>query len=310
MTANIREIRIATRESKLALWQAEHVAARLREYYPHINVRLVPMTTQGDQILDEPLARIGGKGLFIKELEQAMARGEADIAVHSMKDVGVHLPDGFRIAAILPRENPHDAFVSNNYASLAELPPGARVGTCSLRRRMQLARLRSDLQLLDLRGNVQTRLAKLDRGDFDAIVLACAGLIRLGLQERIRAELPPQQSLPAIGQGAIGIECHEDSAVYPLLAALNDADTALCVHTERVINRHLEGSCQVPLAAYATLHSDRIHLAARIGMPDGSRYLAAEDDAPRADAETLGDRIATRLIADGARDILQTLSHE
>ena len=261
------------------------------------------MTTQGDQILDAPLARIGGKGLFIKELEQAMARGEADIAVHSMKDVGVHLPDGFRIAAILPRENPHDAFVSNNYASLAELPPGAR-------RRMQLARLRSDLQLLDLRGNVQTRLAKLDRGDFDAIVLACAGLIRLGLPERIRAELPPQQSLPAIGQGAIGIECHEASVVYPLLAALNDADTAICVHTERVINRHLEGSCQVPLAAYATLHGNRIHLAARIGMPDGSRYLAAEDDAPRADAETLGDRIATRLIADGARDILQTLSHE
>ena len=310
MTANISEIRIATRESKLALWQAEHVAARLREYYPRINVRLVPMTTQGDQILDAPLARIGGKGLFIKELEQAMARGEADIAVHSMKDVGVHLPDGFRIAAILPRENPHDAFVSNHYASLAELPPGARVGTCSLRRRMQLARLRPDLKLLDLRGNVQTRLDKLGRGDFDAIVLACAGLIRLGLQARIRAELPPEQSLPAIGQGAIGIECHETSAVYPLLAALDDADTALCVHTERIINTHLEGSCQVPLAAHAALHGERIHLAARIGMPDGSRYLSAADDALRRDAEALGNHIAARLIADGARDILQTLSHE
>ena len=291
MTANIREIRIATRESKLALWQAEHVAARLRAHYPHLAVRLVPMTTRGDQILDAPLARIGGKG-------------------HSMKDVGVHLPDGFRIAAILPRENPHDAFVSNHYASLAELPPGARVGTCSLRRRMQLARLRPDLKLLDLRGNVQTRLDKLDRGDFDAIVLACAGLIRLGLQARIGAELPPEQSLPAIGQGAIGIECHETSAVYPLLAALDDADTALCVHTERIINTHLEGSCQVPLAAHAALHGERIHLAARIGMPDGTRYLAAADDAPRRDAEALGNRIAARLIADGARDILQTLSHE
>ena len=310
MTANIREIRIATRESKLALWQAEHVADRLRTHYPHLAVRLVPMTTRGDRILDAPLARIGGKGLFIKELEQAMARGEADIAVHSMKDVGVHLPEGFRIAAILPRENPHDAFVSNHYASLAELPPGARVGTCSLRRRMQLARLRPDLKLLDLRGNVQTRLDKLDRGDFDAIVLACAGLIRLGLQARIRAELPPEQSLPAIGQGAIGIECHETSTVYPLLAALDDADTALCVHTERIINTHLEGSCQVPLAAHAALHGERIHLAARIGMPDGSRYLSAADDAPRRDAEALGNHIAARLIADGARDILQTLSHE
>ena len=289
MTANISEIRIATRESKLALWQAEHVAARLRAHYPHLAVRLVPMTTRGDQILDAPLARIGGKGLFIKELEQAMARGEADIAVHSMKDVGVHLPEGFRIA---------------------ELPPGARVGTCSLRRRMQLARLRPDLKLLDLRGNVQTRLDKLDRGDFDAIVLACAGLIRLGLQARIRAELPPEQSLPAIGQGAIGIECHETSVAYPLLAALDDADTALCVHTERIINAHLEGSCQVPLAAHAALHGERIHLAARIGMPDGSRYLSAADDAPRRDAEALGNHIAARRIADGARDILQTLSHE
>jgi len=175
---------------------------------------------------------------------------------------------------------------------------------------MQLARLRPDLKLLDLRGNVQTRLDKLDRGDFDAIVLACAGLIRLGLQARIRAELPPEQSLPAIGQGAIGIECHETSVAYPLLAALDDADTALCVHTERIINTHLEGSCQVPLAAHAALHGERIHLAARIGMPDGSRYLSAADDAPRRDAEALGNHIAARLIADGARDILQTLSHE
>ena len=202
------QIRIATRESRLALWQAEYVASRLRELYPHIAVELVPMTTTGDQILDAPLARIGGKGLFIKELEVAMAENRADIAVHSMKDVGVHFPEGFVLAAILPRANPFDALVSNHYAHFADLPQGAKVGTCSLRRRMQIAALRPDLELLDLRGNVQTRLNKLDRGDFDAIVLACAGLQRLGLDSRIREVLPATVSLPAIGQGAIGIECH------------------------------------------------------------------------------------------------------
>jgi len=255
------------------------------------------------------LAKIGGKGLFIKELEQALARGEADIAVHSMKDVGVHLPEGYTIAAILPRENPYDAFVSNRFTRFTDLPAGAVVGTCSLRRRMQIARARPDVVLRDLRGNVQTRLAKLDRGDFDAIVLACAGLIRLDLHDRIRETLPVALSLPAIGQGAIGIECRLDSPVYPLLAALNDADTALCVQIERIINRHLEGSCQVPLAAFATLNGERIHLEARIGMPDGSDYLAASDDAPRTDAAALGERIAARLIAGGARDILHRLSH-
>ena len=226
-----------------------------------------------------------------------------------MKDVGVHLPEGYAIAAILPRENPYDAFVSNRFARFADLPAGAVVGTCSLRRRMQIARVRPDVELRDLRGNVQTRLAKLDRGDFDAIILACAGLIRLDLHDRIRETLPVALSLPAIGQGAIGIECRLDSPVYPLLAALNDADTALCVQTERIINRHLEGSCQVPLAAFATLHGERIHLEARIGMPDGSDYLAASDDAPRTDAAALGERIAARLIAGGARDILHRLSH-
>jgi hydroxymethylbilane synthase len=309
MNLSISEIRIATRESKLALWQAEHVATCLRECYPQLTVRLVPMTTRGDQLLDAPLAKIGGKGLFIKELEQALARDEADIAVHSMKDVGVHLPEGYAIAAILPRENPYDAFVSNRFARFTDLPAGAVVGTCSLRRRMQIARVRPDVVLRDLRGNVQTRLAKLDRGDFDAIILACAGLIRLDLHDRIREILPVALSLPAIGQGAIGIECRLDSPVYPLLAALNDADTALCVQTERIINRHLEGSCQVPLAAFATLHGERIHLEARIGMPDGSDYLAASDDAPRTDAAALGERIAARLIAGGARDILRRLSH-
>ena len=302
------QIRIATRESRLALWQAEYVASRLRELYPHIAVELVPMTTTGDQILDAPLARIGGKGLFIKELEVAMAENRADIAVHSMKDVGVHFPEGFVLAAILPRANPFDALVSNHYAHFADLPQGAKVGTCSLRRRMQIAALRPDLELLDLRGNVQTRLNKLDRGDFDAIVLACAGLQRLGLDSRIREVLPATVSLPAIGQGAIGIECHQDSPVYPLLAALNDAETALCVHTERVINSRLQGSCQVPLAAYATLHENTIRLSARIGLPDGSRVISEAGEAPVDEAATLAHQLTDRLIAQGALDILAALN--
>jgi len=301
---------IASRESALAMWQARHIQAQLQSLYPQCQIHIIGMTTQGDQILDKTLSKIGGKGLFIKELETALQENRADLAVHSIKDVPMDLPQGFALAAIGERANPFDAFVSNQYTRLEELPHGAIVGTSSLRREAQLRARFPHLTIRPLRGNVQTRLDKLDRGDFDAIVLACAGLIRLGLQARIRAELPPEQSLPAIGQGAIGIECHETSAVYPLLAALDDADTALCVHTERIINTHLEGSCQVPLAAHAALHGERIHLAARIGMPDGSRYLSAADDAPRRDAEALGNHIAARLIADGARDILQTLSHE
>ena len=341
----LQKLVIASRESALAMWQAEHIQSRLRALYPGCEVSILGLTTQGDRILDKTLSKIGGKGLFVKELEQALSDGRADLAVHSIKDVPMVLPEGFALAAICERESPFDAFVSNNYQRLEDLPAGAVVGTSSLRREAQLRARFPQLQVAPLRGNVQTRLDKLDRGDFDAIVLACAGLIRLGLQARIRAELPPEQSLPAIGQGAIGIECHETSAVYPLLddfaeraetvpinafqttfahaetadlfgdgslllAALDDADTALCVHTERIINTHLEGSCQVPLAAHAALHGERIHLAARIGMPDGSRYLSAADDAPRRDAEALGNHIAARLIADGARDILQTLSHE
>lgn len=302
-------IRIATRESRLALWQAEHVAARLRALYPDIAVELVPMTTRGDQILDTPLARIGGKGLFIKELEIAMQDGRADIAVHSMKDVGIHFPDGFTLAAILPRANPFDALVSNHYTHFADLPHGAKVGTCSLRRRMQIARARPDIALHDLRGNVQTRLDKLDRGDFDAIVLACAGLERLNLHARIREQLPATLSLPAIGQGAIGIECRADSPAYPLVQVLNDDDTALCVHTERVINTRLEGSCQVPLAAFAELHGDSIYLRARIGLPDGSRFMHEEGRAPRSDAATLAHQLTDTLIAQGALDILAQLQN-
>lgn len=300
-------LRIATRESRLALWQAEHVAALLRRHYPRLDVQLVPMTTRGDQILDAPLARIGGKGLFIKELEIAMQEGRADCAVHSMKDVGVHFPDGFAIAAILPRENPFDAMVSKRFARFADLPIGAKVGTCSLRRRMQIARLRPDLELLDLRGNVQTRLDKLDRGEFDAIILACAGLIRLGLDARIAEVLPAELSLPAIGQGAIGIECKTDSPAFPLLAALNDENTALCVNSERIINTRLEGSCQVPIAAFAQLRDGHIFLNARIGLPDGSRMIEESGHAPRDDAQTLAQQLADRLIAQGALDILAQL---
>lgn len=301
------QIRIATRESRLALWQAEHVAALLRTRYPDMAVTLVPMTTQGDQILNTPLAQIGGKGLFIKELEIAMQDGRADIAVHSMKDVGVHFPEGFALAAILPRANPFDALVSNSYARFADLPQGARVGTCSLRRRMQLAQKRPDLQLLDLRGNVQTRLNKLDRGDFDAIVLACAGLERLALGERIREVLAPELSLPAIGQGAIGIECRKDSPIYPLLAALNDEDTALCVHSERIVNERLEGSCQVPIAAFAELAESVIRLRVRIGMADGSVMLEESGTEMREDSAALAHRLVDRLIARGALDILARL---
>ncbi|MDO4643933.1 MAG: hydroxymethylbilane synthase [Cardiobacteriaceae bacterium] len=309
MNINIREIRIATRESKLALWQAEHVAGLLRAHYPQLQTRLVPMTTRGDQLLNTPLSRIGGKGLFIKELEQALLNGDADIAVHSMKDVGIHLPEGFVLAAILPRENPFDAFVSNRYSQLADLPHNAIVGTCSLRRRMQLARYRPDLQLRDLRGNVQTRLNKLDQNDFDAIILACAGLIRLDLQARMRETIPKTISLPAIGQGAIGIECRNGSPALALVSVLNDDDTALCVQTERIINTHLEGSCQVPIAAFATLQQENIHLEARIGMPDGSHYISANDKDRRQNAAALGHEIAARLINNGARDILDALAH-
>lgn len=302
-------IRIATRQSQLALWQAEHVAQRLRAIAPETEVQLVPMTTQGDKILDTALAKIGGKGLFIKELEIAMQSGVADIAVHSMKDVGVELPQGFGIVAILPREDPSDAFVSNRYTSLDELPQGASIGTCSLRRRMQLAHLRPDLQLHDLRGNVQTRLAKLDAEQFDAIILASAGLKRLNQHSRIRAALPYSLSLPAIGQGAIGIEAPLNSPLLPLLAQLNDHDTALCVQTERIINQRLQGSCQVPLAAFAQLNGEQITLEARLGTPDGSQMLTFSGSAALAQAADLAHQAADSLLAQGAQAILDSLSH-
>ena len=300
-------IRIATRASRLALWQAEHVARHLRQRAPESAISLRPIKTTGDTFLATPLTRIGGKGLFTKELETAMQQGAAELAVHSMKDLGVPLPDGFVLAAVLTREDPRDAFVSNRYATLDELPRHARVGTSSLRRRMQIAHHRPDITLLDLRGNVETRLRKLDQGQFDAIILAAAGLIRLELGQRIRQFLPTGISLPAIGQGAIGIECRADSPLLPLLRTLDHGQSALCVHSERTIALRLEGNCQVPIAAYAATEEKRIRLRARIGTPDGKRMLASSDSDRCENAARLGERVADALIAQGALEILDAL---
>ncbi len=301
-------LRIATRKSRLALWQAEHVAAQLRHFHPHLEVELVAMSTQGDRVLDSPLAKIGGKGLFVKELEQSMLDDSADIAVHSMKDVPAELPAGLTIEAILNREDPRDAFVSNEFSSLDELPQGARVGTSSLRRRCQLAQSRPDLQIFDLRGNVNTRLEKLDRGDFDAIVLACAGLRRLEFAERIRLALEPEVMLPAVGQGAIGIECRsEDLRVRELLAPLNDAKTHVRVTAERAMNQRLEGGCQVPIAAYAELGHGVIVLRGLVGRPDGSELVQGVISGRPDDAHELGVVLAEDLLARGADDILRSL---
>lgn len=300
-------IRIATRASRLAVWQAEHVAGHLRRRFPQSAISLCPIKTKGDIFLTTPLTRIGGKGLFTKELETALYQETAELAVHSMKDLGAYLPDGFVLAAILQREDPRDAFVSNLYSDLNELPRYARVGTSSLRRRMQIAYCRPDIELLDLRGNVETRLHKLDQGQFDAIILAAAGLIRLKLEKRIRQFLPPEISLPAIGQGAIGIECRADSPLLPLLRTFNHAHSALCVHSERTINLRLEGNCQVPIAAYATTEQKRIRLRARIGTPDGKRMLDLSDSDQCENAERLSNRVADALIAQGALEILDAL---
>ncbi|MDX9739859.1 MAG: hydroxymethylbilane synthase [Gammaproteobacteria bacterium] len=301
-------LRIATRESPLALWQAEHVAALLRQAHPGLQVELVGMTTQGDRVLDAPLAKVGGKGLFVKELEQSMLEGRTDIAVHSMKDVPVELPPGLHLPVILEREMPFDAFVSPRHAAFEELPEGAVLGTSSLRRQAQLQALRPDLRIVSLRGNVGTRLRRLDEGEYDAIILACAGLIRLGLGARIRQTLGPGICLPAIGQGAIGIECRSDDArVNELVAVLDHAPTHVCVTAERALNTRLEGGCQVPIAAHATLDGDRVHLAALVGRPDGGEIIRVEDEATRAGAEALGTRLAEELLARGADVILKAV---
>lgn len=299
---------IATRESALALWQARHIQSRLAALYPRTEFALLGMTTQGDQILDSPLARIGGKGLFIKELEDALQQGRADLAVHSMKDVPMQLLPGFALAAITEREDPRDAFVSKNFRSLEELPPGSVVGTASLRRESQIRARFPRLEVRTLRGNVQTRLRKLDEGQYAAIILAAAGLKRLGLGERITRLLPPDESLPAVGQGALGIECMEGRAdMAGLLAALNDADTAACVRAERAMSRALAGSCQVPLGGFAELNGARLRLRGFVATPDGSRMARSEAEGPADRPEALGETLAQKLRALGADEILASL---
>ncbi|GHA61249.1 hydroxymethylbilane synthase [Photobacterium aphoticum] len=301
-------IRIATRKSPLAMWQAEFVKDALEKAHPGLVVELVPMVTKGDIILDTPLAKVGGKGLFVKELEVAMLEGRADIAVHSMKDVPVEFPEGLGLVTICEREDPRDAFVSNQYESIEQLPAGAVVGTSSLRRQCQLRAQRPDLIVKDLRGNVNTRLSKLDNGEYDAIILACAGLMRLKMHDRIRCAIAPETSLPAVGQGAVGIECRlDDTRVRGLLAALNHDDTATRVLCERAMNNRLQGGCQVPIGSYAELQGDQIWLRALVGEPDGSKIVAGEIRGAQADAEALGVQLADQLLADGAKQILDTL---
>ena len=297
-----RLLRIATRKSPLALWQSEHVAGLLRVVHPGLEVQLVPMSTRGDEVLDRSLSAIGGKGLFLKELELAMQRGDADCAVHSLKDVPMELEPGFTMPAILARADAADAFVSNRYDGIASLPEGARVGTSSLRRQSQLRAVRPDLELVDLRGNVNTRLGKLDAGEYDAIVLACAGLQRLGFESRIRARLQAPNWLPAPAQGAIAIECLTDAQdVHALCAALDDGPTRTCVEAERAMNRALHGSCHVPVAAYATLSGDALELRGRVGSAQDGRAVWAHAVSTFDDGDALGRRVADALIAQGAR---------
>ena len=300
-------IRIATRQSPLALWQAEYVKAELERHHPDIKVELLGFTTKGDILLDSPLSKIGGKGLFVKELEVAMLASEADIAVHSMKDVPMEFPEGLELAVICPREKPTDAFVSNKYKTIDELPQGAVVGTSSLRREAQLRERRPDLVVKTLRGNVNTRLRKLDEGQYDAIILATAGLLRLEMADRIASEISPEESLPAGGQGAVGIECRSDDEVTKaLLAPLHDTHTASRVMAERAMNRRLEGGCQVPIACYATLDddTDTLFLRGLVASTDGSEVLRDEITTNAAGAEQAGIELAERLLNAGADRIL------
>ncbi|MBK1705072.1 hydroxymethylbilane synthase [Halochromatium glycolicum] len=304
-------IRIATRKSALAMWQAEHVADALRRLHPALTVEIIGMTTRGDKILDAPLAKVGGKGLFVKELEQGMLDGDADIAVHSMKDVPVDFPDGLHLACILEREDPRDAFVSNRFETLDALPQGACVGTSSLRRQCQLAVLRPDLRIEPLRGNVNTRLRKLDEGVYDAIILAAAGLIRLEFGEHIRSCIPTEQSLPAIGQGAIGIECRtNDARVHELIAPLHHGPTAERVTAERALNARLNGGCQVPIAGHAEHHDGVLQLRGLVGMPDGSQLMRGEASGPTDEADRIGKQVGDALLAQGADRVLAALAEQ
>ena len=306
MTDNI--LRIATRKSPLAIWQAEHVTSLLQRLHPQLRIELVRMSTSGDKLLDSPLSQVGGKGLFVKELEQGLLSGAADIAVHSMKDVPVELPPGLHLPVILQREDPRDAFVSKQYANIDELPPGARLGTASLRRQCQLRSRRPDLDIVTLRGNVNSRLAKLDGGEYAAIMLAAAGLIRLGMGARITRFLEPDESLPAIGQGAIGIECRDgDSRVLELIGALDHAPTHICVRAERALNLRLHGGCQVPIAGFAELGHGVILLRGLVGSLDGQRFVRGDISGKPEDAEELGTVLAEDLLARGAGEILAEL---
>ncbi|WP_422409924.1 MULTISPECIES: hydroxymethylbilane synthase [unclassified Endozoicomonas] len=306
----MKTIRIATRKSALALWQAEYVKERLEYFHPGIRVELVKMTSKGDRILDSPLAKIGGKGLFVKELETAMLESRADIAVHSMKDVPMEFPKGLELGVICPRENPLDAFVSNTYNQLSDLPEGAIVGTSSLRRQCQILAKRPDLKIEFLRGNVNTRLAKLDDGQYDAIILAAAGLIRLGMKNRIKSALPPELSLPAAGQGAVGIEIRsDDESIKQFLAPLHHEETATRVLAERAMNRKLNGGCQVPIGCYSELIDDQLYIRGLVGQPDGKVILSAEVYCAPSDGEKGGVQLAESLLAQGADRILAELLH-
>lgn len=314
-------LKIATRQSPLALWQAEHIKARLEQLYPDLTIELLTMTTKGDKILDTPLAKIGGKGLFVKELEQALFDKRADIAVHSLKDVPMELPNGLTLGAYCEREQPTDAFVSNHFATLDDLPIGAKLGTSSLRRQCQIQQYRPDLQIVSLRGNVGTRLSKLDNGEYDAIILATSGLTRLGLTDRIRHELDTDVSLPAVGQGALAIECRaDDDEILDLLKPLNHEISKICVLAERAMNRHLQGGCQVPIAGFATVHDGQIWLRGRVGSVDGKILLKSEHHNALLDpntqamideqiAESMGIVVAEELIAQGANKILAEVYH-
>lgn len=306
-----QKVIIATRESPLALWQAEFIKAELEKAHAGLTVELLGMTTKGDQILDSPLSKIGGKGLFVKELETALLDGRADIAVHSMKDVPMDFPEGLELSIICEREDPRDAFVSNHFNSIDDLPQGSKVGTSSLRRQCQIRSLRPDLEILDLRGNVNTRLRKLDEGQYDAIILATAGLIRLKMQDRIRQAISDEQSLPAGGQGAVGVEARAgDERIQKLLAPLHHQATAECVLAERAMNRRLEGGCQVPIACFAIAkpnNPDELWLRGLVGKPDGSVMLSCDKTGSKADPEALGIAVADDLISQGAAEILKSV---
>ncbi|TQV70775.1 hydroxymethylbilane synthase [Exilibacterium tricleocarpae] len=299
------KLRIATRKSALALWQANYVKDELLNYHRDLTVELVPLVSRGDKVLDVPLAKVGGKGLFVKELEQALLAGTADIAVHSMKDVPMAFPPGLGLATICAREDPRDAFVSNRFDTIQSLPPGSVVGTSSLRRQCQLLEQRPDLEVRFLRGNVNTRLRKLDDGEYDGIILAAAGLIRLQLRQRIRAFIAPEMSLPAGGQGAVGIECRlDDATTHALLKPLHHPATAEQVLAERAMNRRLEGGCQVPIGCFAQHDGEDLWVRGLVGSPDGSRILCDEIRGPAQQAEALGTALAERLLSAGAGDIL------